>query len=111
MKELLIVRIKDPKWFNWLIGPVKPSGFVLLDQVDPIHIPSVLDQLMERPQDILKESSRLISAWADVISERTAVRLSAYCSNFVSHPSTKMPFISTFCRTAIARTSAASTKR
>ena len=97
--------------FTKTLGQLMPSGFVLLDRVDPIHISSLLDQLTERLDHILKESRRLKGSWADVISERTAVISSAYCSNFVSCPFTKMPFICTFCRTAIARASAANTKR
>ena len=93
------------------LGQLIPKGLETLFLHDPIHISSVLLQLIAKPESSLKVSNKSKKALAEFKSERVAVVSSAYCSSLVSCPSIEMPLILVFCRIAIARTSTARTKR
>ena len=90
---------------------LSPKGFDLLFLEDPIHIASVLVQLIFRPEISLNDSNRLRNAKAEFSSANIAVVSSAYCSNLVSSLPMEIPFIFEFCDIEIANTSAARTNR
>ena len=92
-------------------GHLSPKGFDLLFLEDPIHIASVLVQLIFRPEISLNDSNRLRNAKAEFSSANIAVVSSAYCSNLVSSLPMEIPFIFEFCVIEIANTSAARTNR
>ena len=93
------------------LGHLSPKGFDLLFLEDPIHIASVLVQLIFRPEISLNDSNRLRNAKAEFSSANIAVVSSAYCSNLVSSLPMEIPFIFEFCVIEIANTSAARTNR
>ena len=51
-----------------------PKGFEVLSLDDPIHIPSVLDELITSPDKFLNTSRRLKRACADSIGTLTTRR-------------------------------------
>ena len=93
------------------LGHLSPKGFELLFLEDPIHIASVLVQLIFRPEISLNDSNRLRDAEAEFSSANTAVVSSVYCSNLVSSLPVEIPFIFEFCLAETANTSAARTNR
>ena len=93
------------------LGHLSPKGFDLLFLEDPIHIASVLVQLIFRTEISLNDSNRLRNAKAEFSSANIAVVSSAYCSNLVSSLPMEIPFIFEFCVIEIANTSAARTNR
>ena len=93
------------------LGHLNPKGFDLLFLEDPIHIASVLVQLIFRPELSLNDSNRLRNAEAKFSSANTAVVSFAYCSNLVSSLPMEIPFKFEFCLIDTANTSAARTKR
>ena len=80
---------------------------------DPIHIASVLVQLIFTPEISLNDSNRLLlrNAEAEFSSANKAVVSSAYCSHLVSSLPMEIPFIFKFCLTETANTSSAKTNR
>ena len=79
------------------LGHLSPKGFDLLYLEDPIHIASVLVQLIFRPEISLNDSNRLRNAKTEFSSANIAVVSSAYCSNLVSSLPMEIPFILEFC--------------
>ena len=59
-------------------GHLIPKGFVLFPLEDPIHIPSVLEGLIAKPDSFLKSSSNLKRTRAELTSESIAVVSSTY---------------------------------
>ena len=78
---------------------------------EPIHMPSVFEELILRPEIFLIISISLKSDFAESTSANVAVVSSAYCRTFVSSCLITIPLISGFCRMAIASVSTAITKR
>ena len=78
---------------------------------EPIHIPSVFEELILRPEIFVKTSISLKSDFAESTSTNFAVVSSAYCRTFVSSCPIAIPLISGFFRMAIASVSTAITKR
>ena len=59
-------------------GHLIPNGFSSLCFEDPIHIPSVFELSIFKPDRFPNSSKSLKNAWAEFVSERTAVVSSAY---------------------------------
>ena len=59
-------------------GHFIPKGLEVLSLDDPIHIPSVLDELIRSPDKFLNTSRRLKRACSESMSDRTTVVSSAY---------------------------------
>ena len=90
---------------------LSPKVFDSLFLDDPIHIASVLVQLIFRPEISNKYSNRLRNAEAEYSPANTAVVLSAYCSSLISLLPMEIPLIFQFCPVGTANTSAAGTNR
>ena len=54
-----IVWVINTEGFDWFIRPFYTKGFEVLSLDDPIHIPSVLDELITSPDKFLNTSQRL----------------------------------------------------
>ena len=94
-----------------LLGNLSPKVFDSFVLDDPIHIASVLVQLIFRAEISNKYSNRLRNAEAEYSSANTAVVLSAYCSSLLSLLPMEIPLIFEFCLIETANTSAARTNR
>ena len=54
------------------------KGFKLFPLEEPIHIPSVFDEIIARSYSFLKTSRRIKGAHPESVSDKTAVVSSAY---------------------------------
>ena len=93
------------------LGNLSPKVFDSFFLDEPIHIASVLVQLIFRPEISNKYFNRLRNAEAEYLSANTAVVLSAYCSSLVSLLPMEIPLTFEFCLIETANTSAAGTNR
>ena len=97
MKQPLIVSINTPKALMGSLGNLSPKVFDSFFLDDPIHIASVLVQLIFRPEICNKYFNRLRNSEAEYSSANTAVVLFAYCSSLVSLLPTEIPLTFEFC--------------
>ena len=111
MKQPLIVSINTPKALMGSLGNLSPKVFDSFFLDDPIHIASVLVQLIFRPEICNKYFNRLRNSEAEYSSANTAVVLFAYCSSLVSLLPMEIPLTFEFCLIETANTSAAGTNR
>ena len=111
MKQPLIVSINTPKALMGSLGNLSPKVFDSFFLDDPIHIASVLVQLIFRPEICNKYFNILRNSEAEYSSANTAVVLFAYCSSLVSLLPMEIPLTFEFCLIETANTSAAGTNR
>ena len=73
IRRLVLERV-----FIGSLGHLIPKGYVLQFLEEPIHIASVLKQLIFKPETILKSSNSLKRVGAELVSASIAVVSSAY---------------------------------